>query len=99
MTQSASWKPARRVTQSCTAPPPGTITWLPVPISSAASRSKEHALTVPPPEPGTERRASLAARLRDLRAAAGLSGNALAHRMGVVQSRVWKIENEKLLQI
>jgi transcriptional regulator with XRE-family HTH domain len=54
-------------------------------------------LTVPPPEPGTESRASLAARLRDLRAAAGLSGNALAHRMGVVQSRVWKIENEKLL--
>jgi transcriptional regulator with XRE-family HTH domain len=54
-------------------------------------------LTVPPPEPGTESRAALAARLKDLRAAAGLSGNALAHRMGVVQSRVWKIENEKLL--
>jgi transcriptional regulator with XRE-family HTH domain len=54
-------------------------------------------LTVPPPEPGTESRAALAARLRDLRATAGLSGNALAQRMGVVQSRVWKIENGKLL--
>jgi transcriptional regulator with XRE-family HTH domain len=54
-------------------------------------------LTVPPPESGTESRAALAARLHELRAAAGLSGNALAGRMGVVQSRVWKIENRKLL--
>lgn len=54
-------------------------------------------MTVPPPEPGTESRAILAARLHELRAAAGLSGNALAHRMGVVQSRVWKIENRQLL--
>jgi transcriptional regulator with XRE-family HTH domain len=54
-------------------------------------------LTVPPPEPGTESRAALAVRLRDLRAAAGLSGNALAQRMRVVQSRVWKIENRRLL--
>jgi len=54
-------------------------------------------LTVPPPEPGTESRAALAARLHEIRAAAGLSGNALAQRMGVVQSRVWKIENRKLL--
>jgi transcriptional regulator with XRE-family HTH domain len=54
-------------------------------------------LTVPPPDPGTESRAALAARLHELRAVAGLSGNALAKRMGVVQSRVWKIENSKLL--
>ena len=54
-------------------------------------------MTVPPPEPGTESRATLAARLHQVRAAAGLSGNALAKRMGVVQSRVWKIEHEKLL--
>ena len=54
-------------------------------------------MTVPPPEPGTESRAALAARLHEIRAAAGLSGNALAQRMGVVQSRVWKIENRKLL--
>jgi transcriptional regulator with XRE-family HTH domain len=32
-----------------------------------------------------------------LRAAAGLSGNALAKRMGIVQSRVWKIEHGELL--
>lgn len=32
-----------------------------------------------------------------MRAAAGLSGNALAKRMGVVQSRVWKIEHGTLL--
>ena len=54
-------------------------------------------MTVPPPESGTESRAALAARLHEIRAAAGLSGNALAHRMGIVQSRVWKIENRKLL--
>ena len=69
----------------------------PVPNYSAGWRSKEHALTVPPPEPGTESRAALAARLHQVRAAAGLSGNALAKQMGVVQSRVWKIENRKLL--
>lgn len=39
----------------------------------------------------------LAARLTELRAAAGLSGNALAGRMNIVQSRVWKIEHGKLL--
>jgi len=42
-------------------------------------------------------RAALAARLTELRAAAGLSGNALAKRMSVVQSRVWKIEHGELL--
>ena len=42
-------------------------------------------------------RAALAARLTELRTAAGLSGNALAKRMGVVQSRVWKIEHGGLL--
>jgi transcriptional regulator with XRE-family HTH domain len=36
-------------------------------------------------------------RLTELRTAAGLSGNALARRMGVVQSRVWKIEHGDLL--
>ena len=41
-------------------------------------------------------RAALAAQLRELREEAGLSGNALARQMGIVQSRVWKIENEKL---
>jgi transcriptional regulator with XRE-family HTH domain len=38
----------------------------------------------------------LAARLVALRTGAGLSGNALARRMGVVQSRVWKIEHAEL---
>jgi transcriptional regulator with XRE-family HTH domain len=42
-------------------------------------------------------RAALIARLTGLREAAGLSGNALAGRMGVVQSRVWKIEHGNLL--
>ena len=42
-------------------------------------------------------RAALAAHLRELRETAGLSGNALAKRMGIVQSRVWKIEHESLL--
>jgi transcriptional regulator with XRE-family HTH domain len=42
-------------------------------------------------------RAVLTARLTEVRAAAGLSGNALAKRMGVVQSRVWKIEHGELL--
>jgi transcriptional regulator with XRE-family HTH domain len=54
-------------------------------------------LTVPPPEPGTESRAALAARLKELRAATGLSGNAFAKRMGVVQSRIWKIEHGDLM--
>jgi transcriptional regulator with XRE-family HTH domain len=54
-------------------------------------------LTIPPSKPGNPHRASLAARLMQLRAAAGLSGNALAKRMGIVQSRVWKIENLRLL--
>jgi transcriptional regulator with XRE-family HTH domain len=42
-------------------------------------------------------RAALAARLTALREASGLSGNAFAKRMGVVQSRVWKIEHGDLL--
>lgn len=36
-------------------------------------------------------------RLTGLRTVAGLSGNALAKRMGVVQSRVWKIEHGDLM--
>lgn len=54
-------------------------------------------MTIPPHTPGDMSRAALAARLAGLRAAAGLSGNALAKRMGVVQSRVWKIEHRDLL--
>lgn len=54
-------------------------------------------MTVPPSRPGNTARAALAARLTEMRAAAGLSGNALAKRMGVVQSRVWKIEHGDLL--
>lgn len=54
-------------------------------------------MTVPPHEPGNATRSTLAARLAELRKAAGLSGNALAKRMGVVQSRVWKIEHGNLL--
>lgn len=54
-------------------------------------------MTIPPSQPGRASRATLAARLTELRAAAGLSGNALAKRMGVVQSRVWKIEHGDLL--
>lgn len=54
-------------------------------------------MTIPPSQPGRVSRAALAARLTELRTAAGLSGNALAKRMGIVQSRVWKIENGKLL--
>lgn len=53
-------------------------------------------MTIPPTTPGRASRAILAARLTELRAAAGLSGNALAKRMGVVQSRVWKIEHGEL---
>jgi transcriptional regulator with XRE-family HTH domain len=54
-------------------------------------------LTIPPSRPGSAGRAALAARLATLRKVAGLSGNALAKRMGVVQSRVWKIEHGDLL--
>ena len=54
-------------------------------------------MTIPPSKPGSASRAALAARLTGLRTAAGLSGNALAKRMGVVQSRVWKIEHGDLL--
>ena len=54
-------------------------------------------MTTPPSTPGRASRAALIARLVELRAAAGLSGNALAKRMGVVQSRVWKIEHDKLM--
>ena len=38
----------------------------------------------------------IAAQLTELRVAAGLSGNALAREMGIVQSRVWKIEHAQL---
>jgi transcriptional regulator with XRE-family HTH domain len=54
-------------------------------------------LTIPPSRPGSTSRAALAARLAALRTAAGLSGNALAKRMGIVQSRAWKIEHGDLL--
>lgn len=54
-------------------------------------------MTTPPSAPGRASRAALIARLTELREAAGLSGNALARRMGVVQSRVWKIEHGTLL--
>ncbi|MGH3188312.1 MAG: helix-turn-helix domain-containing protein [Streptosporangiaceae bacterium] len=50
-------------------------------------------MTIPPSKPGSASRAALAGRLTELRMAAGLSGNALAKRMGIVQSRVWKIEH------
>ncbi len=50
-------------------------------------------MTIPPSQPGRASRATLAARLTELRMTAGLSGNALAKRMGVVQSRVNKIEH------
>ena len=50
-------------------------------------------MTIPPLKPGSASRSALAARLRELRVAAGLSGNALAKRMGIVQSRVSKIEH------
>lgn len=56
-------------------------------------------MTIPPPVPGSTSRDALAARLTALRTAAGLSGNALAKRMGIVQSRVWKIEHGELLPI
>jgi transcriptional regulator with XRE-family HTH domain len=54
-------------------------------------------LTIPPSTPGRASRAALIARLIELRDAAGLSGNGLAGRMGVVQSRIWKIEHGTLM--
>jgi len=55
-------------------------------------------LTVPPSLPPKTNRRALAARLIELRTAAGIrSGNALAKQMGVVQSRVWKIEHADLM--
>lgn len=54
-------------------------------------------MTIPPSQPGRASRAALAMRLTGLRTVAGLSGNALAKRMGVVQSRVWKIEHGDLM--
>lgn len=48
------------------------------------------------PAPDTPSRAALAARLGALRVATGLTGNAFAKRMGIVQSRVWKIEHREL---
>lgn len=47
--------------------------------------------------PENPSRAALAARLAALRKATGTSGNAFAKRMGVVQSRIWKIEHGELL--
>lgn len=41
--------------------------------------------------------AEIAAQLTELRVAAGLSGNALAREIGIVQSRVWKIEHAQLM--
>ncbi len=54
-------------------------------------------MTIPPSTPGRANRAALITRLTGLREAAGLSENALAKRMGIVQSRVWKIRNGQLL--
>lgn len=54
-------------------------------------------MTIPPLMPGSSSRDALTAQLEELRMAAGLSGNALAERMGVVQSRVWKIAHAQLL--
>lgn len=54
-------------------------------------------MTIPAPKSDKVSRSALAARLTSLRTAAGLSGNALAKRMGIVQSRVWKIEHGELL--
>ena len=54
-------------------------------------------MTILPPKPDKVSRVALAARLTALRLAAGMSGNALGKRMGVVQSRVWKIEHGQLL--
>jgi transcriptional regulator with XRE-family HTH domain len=54
-------------------------------------------LTIPPPKPDKVSREALAARLTALRLAAGMSGNAFGKRIGVVQSRVWKIEHGQLL--
>lgn len=56
-------------------------------------------MTVPPSEPsnvGANRRA-LVEQLIELRVAAGLSGNALAKRMGIVQSRMSKIQSYDLM--
>lgn len=56
-------------------------------------------MTVPPSGPsnaGASRRA-LVEQLIELRVAAGLSGNALAKRMGIVQSRVSKIQSFDLM--
>ena len=54
-------------------------------------------MTIPAPKSDKVSRSALAARLTSLRTEAGLSGNALARRMGIVQSRVWKIEHGELL--
>ena len=54
-------------------------------------------MTIPSSAPGRASRAALIARLVELREAAGLSGNALAGRLGVVQSRIWKIEHATLM--
>ncbi|HLI37646.1 MAG TPA: helix-turn-helix transcriptional regulator [Streptosporangiaceae bacterium] len=54
-------------------------------------------MTISPSSPGRASRAALIARLTGLREAAGLSENALAKRMGVVQSRVWKIRKGQLM--
>jgi transcriptional regulator with XRE-family HTH domain len=54
-------------------------------------------LTIPPSHPGSTRRDALTTRLIAMRTTAGLSGNALAKRLGTHQSRVWKIEHGDLL--
>lgn len=54
-------------------------------------------MTIPSPKPGSANRTALLTRLIELRKAAGLSGNALAKRMGIVQSRVWKIEHREVM--
>ena len=54
-------------------------------------------MTIPPSAPSRASRAALIARLTGLREAAGLSENALARRMGIVQSRVWKIRNAQVM--
>lgn len=52
---------------------------------------------MPSHSPENPSRAVLAARLEALREGTGLSGNAFAGQMGIVQSRVWKIEHLELL--
>jgi len=50
-------------------------------------------LTIPPSHPGSARKDAFLARLIAMRKAAGLSGNALAKRIGIGQPHLWKIEH------